>query len=264
MENSEYPISPRRSVVLALFLLHFFGGMVAAFFATDWATISTAIFIAVIFCQTSLLGMWGGLGATHWILRLLGLALGTIYLAFELGWGIDEMGPQIFLLVIIATSVVAVVTWMVRLVKVAIIRRVEVIPDHSNERLQFSIRQLMIFTFVVACFLSVGKFLAPFVPGLDTMAQVSALALCFAAVALTAIWAILGFGHPAFRSIFVVAIAVTAGVVNSYVLDALEDIVFWILTTVLQACFLLGSLWIMRRGNYRIAAKIQPAEDVAS
>jgi hypothetical protein len=110
-------------------------------------------------------------------------------------------------------------------------------------------------TVVVASLMTVGRLLHPSVTGLDVTAGLSVLGVCYAVVALTSIWAILGLGHPAFRSVFVILIAVAAGLAGGYVLNQGRDLAFWTSTMVLQAAMLVGSLLVIRRIGYRLVAK---------
>ncbi len=91
--------------------------------------------------------------------------------------------------------------------------------------------------------------------GLDMFAQIVVLALCYSAVALTSIWAMLGSGRPVIRSIFVVPIAILGGFVGGYGIDEGADILFWVATSGLQAVFLIGSLCLVRAVGYRFVAK---------
>ncbi len=241
-----------RSIVPILFLLfvHVVAGVVSGFLSADKEAVSSAIFLGIIFCQTCLLGMWTGLGRTHWMVRLSGLAVGSTYLAVELGLGIDAMDVEFLVLAILPCVLVALVTWLVRLFR-GTLQRVEVDQTNLKEGLQFSIRHLMLLTFVVACLTTVGKLLAPTWADIGMMTMVVVVGLCYASVALTSIWAILGTGRPFVRSMFVVVIAIVSGLIAEYVFDHGEEIPFWLSTTCLQAVLLVSSLAIIRRVGYR-------------
>ncbi|MBW3595728.1 MAG: hypothetical protein KY475_00470 [Planctomycetes bacterium] len=159
----------RRAAIAVLVAAHVVGGIVAAGLSSDEPAISSALFISLVFCQTSLVGMWGGFSNTHWMLRLVGVAAGVILLTTLLSAGAesDPIFP-LFLLVFVATS-------------------------------------------VVACLLTAGKLLAPFVSEAFLLVQVIVLGLCFVAVALASIWAILGSGRPALRIIPVFFVAGASG-----------------------------------------------------
>ena len=191
------------------------------------------------------------------MVRLSGLAVGSTYLAVELGLGIDAMDVEFLVLAILPCVLVALVTWLVRLFR-GTLQRVEVDQTNLKEGLQFSIRHLMLLTFVVACLTTVGKLLAPTWADIGLMTMVVVVGLCYASVALTSIWAILGTGRPFVRSMFVVVIAIVSGLIAEYVFDHGEEIPFWLSTTCLQAVLLVSSLAIIRRVGYRFVASRSP------
>jgi hypothetical protein len=238
----------------ALILAHFFAGIVSAFLSADQPAPTSAVLIAIVFCQASLLGMWGGLGSTNWLVRCLGVTAGIMYLYVELGLGISELDFAVFCLVAIATCLVGAITWLVRLFK-AVLKKGVAAESETREGLQFTIRHLMLLTLLIACLMTVGKLLAPLVQGSHLTAQIAVLGVCYAAVALASIWAILGLGRPVIRSIFVVLISLGAGAAGGYVIESSGSIGFWIATTVLQAILLVGSLCVVRGAGYRLLAK---------
>ena len=174
-------------------------------------------------------------------------------MAVELGLGIAELEVEIFILAGLPCVLVAMATSLVRLFR-GTLRRVEAGQTNVKEGLQFSIRHLMLLTFVVACLTTVGKLLEPTRAHFDVLATVVVLGLCYVTVALTSIWAILGMGHPVVRSIFVVVIAISAGLFAGYVIAG-EELGFWVSTTGLQAVLLISSLAVIRGVGYRFLAK---------
>ena len=191
------------------------------------------------------------------MIRLSGLAIGSTYLAVELGWGIDEWDVEILVLAILPSVLVALTTLLVRLFR-GTIRSVEADQSNVKEGLQFSIRHLMILTFVVACLTTVGKILAPTWDDIDILTTVVVICLCYVSVALSAIWAMLGTGRPFVRSMLVVIIAIFAGLFSGYAVDQSNDMGFWFFTTALQAVLLISSLAVIRRVGYRFVA-VAPA-----
>ncbi len=242
-----------------LVLCHVVVGIVASICSADQIAISSAIFLGIIFCQVSLLGMWFGLGASPWMLRLIGLIAGSVYLAIECGLGINELDFEIILLVTLPIALVSVMTWIVRRCR-GTLQRVEADHPEVHEALQFTIGHLMLLTFVVACLLTAGKYAAPWLPGLGMLSQIALLGVCYAAVALTAIWAMLGDRHLVVRGAVVMVMASLAGFLADYILD--EDpsgIIFWPATTLLQASLLIASLLVCRIAGYRFVAKASRA-----
>lgn len=242
-----------RAAIILLTAFHVVAGVVMALFAANQPAVSSALFISLVFCQTSLVGMWCGFGHTHWMLRLIGLAVGVVLLTVLLCLGL-ESDPRtlLFLLVFVATLVVAAVTWCVRRLKARLVR-VGVATASSREGLQFTIRHLMLFTLAVACLVTLGKLSAPYLPGIDLGARLLVLALCFVAVALASIWAMLGSGSPVLRMMPVLAIAGASGAVAALAF-AHTGYVFWVSLTMLEALYLAGSLGVVRRCGYRLAA----------
>ena len=169
------------------------------------------------------------------------------------GLGIDELDDGIFFLVMLSTFAVAVVTWSVRLLKSTVIRIYDPNQLETKERLQFTIRQLMLFTFVVACLLTIGRLLTPFFDGIFDIVLLSLLSLCFIAVALTSIWAMLGRGSPLLRSIILLTIAAISGGAFDFFYG--EDFFLWTCITIMQALFLIGSLGVLRYLGYRVLGK---------
>jgi len=208
--------------------------------------------------------MWSGLAVAHWAWRLLGVLVGSIYLFFLSGLGIDVLDEIFFFLVMLSTFAVAGVTWGVRLLKSTVIRRYDPNQIAIKEKLQFTIWQLMLFTFVVACLLTIGKQLVPFFDDIYDIAMVSFLALCFITVALTSIWAMLGTGNLILRSIIVLIIAVISGSAFSYyVLGGMFPFFFfWTSITIMQALLLIVSLGVLRRLGYRLLGK--PADRISA
>lgn len=253
--KATFPRGDRSMVpILVLLFVHVVAGAAAGFLSEDGPALSSAIFLGIVFCQTCLLGMWSGLGTTHWTVRLVGLAVGSTYLAVELGLGIAELEVEVFVLAILPCVLVTLATWIIRLFR-GTLRRVEPAQTNVKEGLQFSIRHLMLLTFAVACLTTVGKLLAPTLANIDILAVVVVLGLCYVSVSLTSIWAILGTGHPVVRSFFVVVIAVIAGLLAGYVVDNGGEMFFWLSTTVLQAVLLIASLTVIRRVGYRFVAR---------
>jgi hypothetical protein len=155
--------------------------------------------------------------------------------------------------VVVAVLLVAAVTWIVRCLKGAIQHIHDSAPD-AREGLQFTIRHLLVLTFVVACLVTIGKAVAPHLPRLHDVTMLSAIAVCFVSVALVAIWAILGLGHVLFRSIVLFVIAAIVGWILARVIDNTYYI-FWTSTTILQATYLMASLLVIRACGYRFLAR---------
>jgi hypothetical protein len=169
---------------------HFVAGIVAALLADRSPQLTTVCFIALVFCQASLLGIWAGFASEPWGVRLTFSITGASYLALLLGLGLDELSKETFVLVVFAVFCSALMTSIVRLVRAGL-----TILDHQDvcvtEGLQFTIKQLMILTAIVAGMTAAGKALMPLLADVRELSGLLILALCYVVTALSAIWATL-------------------------------------------------------------------------
>jgi hypothetical protein len=243
----------RQTAIFMLIAGHVVAAIISAILADDQPAFSSGVFFALVVCQATLVGMWGGLGRTNGVLRLIGLATAIVLLATLLGLGLGDPDALMYFFVFIATSAVALPTWIVRLWKARIGHLGEEAP--SREGLQFTIKHLMLLTFAVACLVTVGKALAPYVHGANIAMEVAVLAICFGAVALVSLWAMLGLGQPVVRIVVAVLIALGAGAIGGYVLDGPTDQIFWVFVALAQAVCVLGSLSVVRASGYRLLAR---------
>ncbi len=163
--SSDKPIpratNPQRTIHW-LGLGHIVIGMMSAavaFFVPHSPTLWGASFVGLVSGQASLLGIVGSLGSDPWWRRLLGVMVGISYLGFLLGCGLHAQAEALAQ-VAVTTTFVAMPLLSVRLFRVAI--RLDSSPAGAMGRIQFSIRHLMILTFVLACLLTIGRFVEPF------------------------------------------------------------------------------------------------------
>ena len=115
----------------------------------DWCTLpgpnlAAAVFVGIVFCQTSLLGIWGGLGMSSWWNRLLGVTVGVGYLGLLMDLCLGEPYRDNHVIVSLATVLVAGVLLIVRCFRVRIC--LTTVTKTAVPRFQFSIRQLLILT----------------------------------------------------------------------------------------------------------------------
>ena len=243
-------VLPNTNRMLLLLAFHVIAGILAASVTDDQPAVSTAIFFGLVFCQVSLLGMWAALGSTRWYMRLIGLTAGTVYLFATTGYGIDELSPEFFWLIALPTSLVGAVCFVLRLFKVTLCCTQKSRAD-VQEGLQFTIRHLMILTFVVACLITLIKNFAPVLSGARVITIIAVLGLCYAAVAVASLWATLGFGNVIMRSLLAMLIALGAGWAGESVVGHPQN-GFWFSGIMLQAAILVGSLLIVRSSGYRL------------
>jgi hypothetical protein len=247
-----------------LLIIHVTAGIVLAMTSAATAPIRPlpnilgwplAWFVSLAACQASLVGVWAGLGNTPWMVRLLGLLTATVYMGIEFAVGVQEFDVLVFFFVFLLAIVPATVFLMIR-GQGTDLRRGNTAYAARGEGLTFGIRHLMALTFVVACLVTVGNWLVPFLPVTDSLITVSLYALCLASIAVTSVWAVLGLRHFVLRIVVVLLITVLAGWVAQYVIDgpAAADM-FWMLVAHLEAIYLVLSLLVVRRLGYRLISK---------
>jgi hypothetical protein len=120
-------------------------------------------------------------------------------------------------------------------------------------RNQFSIRQLLILTFAVACLVTLGKWLGPdLVPDTPSFV-VESIGLLLAAVALISVWPVLGTRWPILSSVIAVATAAGLGFYFARLFPPLGGLVaFWMTLTSVEALSLVASLLVVRSCGYRL------------
>ena len=110
------PTTPRPRI-LWLVLAHIVVGLTGAFvvyFARRGPTLWGAVFVGVVFSQTSLLGIWGGLGTNPWWSRLIGVVVGVGFLGLLLGVGGGELAWENYFIVSVGTALITGVLLVVR------------------------------------------------------------------------------------------------------------------------------------------------------
>ena len=204
-------------VILAL--AHILCGLTIGFFAEDDQNdILPAIYIGLFFSQTSLLGIWGGLATLGWPIRLVGVTMGMAYLGPQFCFSMGNWGPELLLLVFLSTVAVAGVMLVVRRFMARLERTAMAMISGSAEGLQFSIRHLMLLTFVIGCILGIGRWLQPYFQRADQLAFILTLSLCFVSVGVTSVWALLGRAHLILRSCVVLFIGLLTACIPTYFL----------------------------------------------
>ena len=213
--------------------------------------LAAAVFVGVVFCQTSLLGIWCGLGTSSWWRRLLGVMAGMGYLGLLLDFGVGEPYHDNHVIVSLATVLVAGVLLVVRCFRVRICLTTMVTT--AVPRFQFSIRQLLILTTAVACLVSLGKWLGPDLVTVTEPFVLDLYGLVLATVGLISIWPVFGARPPILPGI--IAVAMSAGL--GFGLTRLSphaagmpDV--WITIPSVEALSLVASLLVVRSSGYRL------------
>ncbi len=204
------PVTPRRRI-LWLVVVHIVVGLMGAFVTYSSASRSLrgAAFFGIVFSQTSLLGIWGGLGSSAWWRRLIGVVAGVGYLTTLLGVGVLQLSRVTFLIVAVATASVAMPLLIIHFFKVAI--HLDTFPGASAGRIQFSIRHLMILTFAVACLITIGKWVQSDFSDGEKFFQYLLCAATFGVVGILPVWSNLASKSPVSYSGGLVAVGTCAG-----------------------------------------------------
>ena len=226
-------------------------GAFVVFWLTDRSpTVWAFAFLGIVFGQTSLLGIWGGLGANPWWSRMVGVIVGTGYLFLLLGLGIDELNQRTFIVVVMATMFVMLILLSVRCFGVRIV--LDSLPVTSSVRIQFSIRHLFILTFLVACLFTIGKSVQPYIFSGDLPFGLLLFITAAGIAGVLPVWFVLATRQPVPYSIGLVGVEAFAGYYAGR-LDALntESISMMILTSI-EALVVVVSLLVVRFCGYRL------------
>lgn len=214
--------------------------------------------LGVVLAQTSLLGLWAAFSTAKWPVRLVGLIVGINYLEFLISVG--GQTPGLTSLAAMATVVIAVVFRLVRW-RYADLRLFSLQSSQSNqEGLKFSIRGLLLFTFIVAITIVGLKELRENAPASPNVLTVAVWSLSVVMVGLAGVWAALGLARPTQRSIVVLLMSVVLGALFVYTIRQADgETYFYIVSImVLQAGVLIASLLVARSYGYRLVRKSIP------
>jgi hypothetical protein len=106
-------------------------------------------------------------------------------------------------------------------------------------------------TFAAGVLIAVGRTLEPFYSAADDWSYVLTLAICFIAMGLTSVWAMLGRRHVAARCLVTFAIAMLVGMIPWWI-DRDAELWLWIPIMLFQTACLLGSLGVVRILGWRL------------
>jgi hypothetical protein len=213
-------------------------------------------FVASALCQAFLLSLWGAASQANPWMRLAGLVVGAVYLEalFPADLKREFLGTST-VTIVVTTATLLLVRWL----GVRLARQVEVDQSAKQEAegLRFSIRGLMIFTAVVALLCAVARALqeSPTRPFLLVLVW----ALCFVAVGLVSLWAVLGNADPLRRGPVVFVLSPGLGAFFAFAANAHEaGWIYILLTMLLYPAALLGSLLVVRSCGYRLVRRVVP------
>ena len=170
------------------------------------------------------------------------MLVGISYLVPLLGIGIHEVNSKTFIVVVVATSCVLTPLLIVRFFGVVIHLGSSSVAPVGH--IQFSIRHLMILTFVIACLISIGKLVQP-----HLFFELLLIALMFGLVGVLPVWFVLATKRPMIFSIGLVAVGACAG----YCLGrAFGEEEMWMTATATEALAVAISLLVVRSCGYRL------------
>lgn len=207
--------------------------------------IASGLFSGLWLGQTSLLGIWCGLGTNkHWK-RLAGGVLGVGVLHLLAGFESGDLSNESLVFLGVATTVVATLLLIARCFQVII--HVDCSPATRASRLQFSIRHLLILTFMVACVVTLGKMVQPPITQWLSLLEVAVYAVMYIVVGLVPVWLILATKRPVPYGIGLVAVSACSAycVVGIISVEAL-------ICVATGAMVVMVSLLVVRRCGYRL------------
>lgn len=258
--------TPRRFRLWLMVVAHLVLGL---FFCT-WSAVEGRLTIALayllvapvfgfVFAQCSLLGLWAAFSPARWWMRLVGLVMGCVYFEILIRIG-GQSRDHFFLLAAMATVGIAAVFRLVRW-RYADLRLFS--PQSfqpGQEGLKFSIRGLMLFTFIVAITIVGLREVRENVPASPNVLTVAVWSLSIVTVGLASVWAGLGLARPTQRSVVVLLMSAILGALFVYTIRQADgETYFYIVSImVLQAGVLIASLLFVRSCGYRLVRKSMP------
>ena len=214
-------------------------------------------FFALALCQALLLSLWGAFSQARPWMRLAGLVSGAIYL--------EALVPSHFRREFLGTSTITIVVTtstllLVRWLGLRLIRKDDYDQSarQETEGLRFSIRGMMVLTAAVAVLCAVARALQESPTRLFLLLLV--WALCFVAVGLVSLWALLGDADPLRRGPVVFVLSPALGAFFAFAANAHEaGWTYILLIMLLYPAALLGSLLVVRSCGYRLVRRVVPS-----
>jgi hypothetical protein len=213
-------------------------------------------FAASVLCQAVLLALWvASSGVSPWG-RMAGLVAGAAFLEALV---LTDSRRGSFGVCTITIAITTAICLVGRTLGMRLTRQdSQGQPARAQvEGLRFSIRGLMLFTAAVAL-LSAGARALQDAPR-RMILLMTVWAMCFVAVGLAAFWAALGKVRPLGRGTVVLVLSPLLGAFFAFGAGAPpEGWAYIILTTLLYAALLLGSLLVVRSCSYRLVRLAAP------
>ncbi|HVX14433.1 MAG TPA: hypothetical protein VHC22_24820 [Pirellulales bacterium] len=252
--------------IKALVVAHFVAfliGCVSAFHR-NWPDVRIIIFMALLFAEASLLGIWAAFGQARGMVRmsLVITALFSCWASVVIAqpYGVDASEAVGYLLVfsLPCAIVFLVLRGLRRGRRRLTLRRAWELP--TREGFQFSIRHLLLATTSVAVVLTLGKATSGWRPDdrwIETLLVVAIVPPCFVLVGLATLWAALGLNRPLPRLSVVAASALLVGLVPPFCVPSDHNaraFVVWSALTGTTVFISGGSLLVVRSAGWRLCS----------
>ena len=244
----------RAIVVVALIALHVLTSLTLGLVSTDrWPEPATVMYVALVFAQTCLIGIWAGIGRGWLPIRLVGAAIG-VGCVFGLMSLFMRTGEEAFYMLGGSAAVAAGALLVSRIWRVQLMRFEQGQQAEAAEGFKFAIRHLLYLTLVVAVLLTVGRALSNYLRWPDDWAFILTICVCFAAIALAAVWASLGMRWVGFRLLVLIALASATGLIPPFASkNSIEyGYIAFPIHTALMGLFVGLTLLVFRWCGYRV------------
>jgi hypothetical protein len=181
-----------------------------------------------------------------------GVLIGLYYLGMLFSIGLDELAlaTAYLLMPVFAGLTVAGLLAICRCLGLGI--RASSVGPSKRTTAQFSIRQLILLTLVVACLSAVAKSLGPHVDIDRYFLYQLLIDVPFVILGLAGVWAILGTRHP---ELGIVGVLLLAPLLGFGMAAVYRPVVVGLLitATTTAALVLVVSLYVIRRSGFRVA-----------
>jgi hypothetical protein len=265
-------MDPRIKYLIGVHVVAFIIATIATFHRTgpDVATLS---FVAIVFADSSTLGLWAALGKSPWHARFSALT-GTLVCFWLTMLAAQPHSVEardvigfFFLFGLPATIIVLVLSVLRWGKRQLTLRRTSEFPTH--EGFQFSLKHLLLATTIVAIVLSIGRAVRtlPRVGGYSEVIAIIATATpCFVLIELAAFWGSLGLGRPLPRLLVVLPVAFLVGLVPPFYFNRVNDMqqfVVWCWLTGTTTIIIAASLLVVRSAGWRLCSTADEGQSAA-
>lgn len=241
---------------------HIGGGLLLAW--TSWsasAGLSGLALFALVLADAGLVGMWGALSGRRWGWRLSAVLVASVWL-----WGLVtrdsrisvEYSLSLFLVIALtAASIMAILSGFRHgRRKLRLTRLTNDLP--AIEGFQFSIRQVLLATAIMAAVLGIGRVVRNLDRKSNNVTAVAIFPPCTALIGLATLGATLGGGRPAPRLGAVLPVAFFIGMIPYYYIgrpnDSPQQFVVGLALFGLQAIITAVSLLVVRSCGWRLVS----------